>query len=58
MEITGTGGTLAGDLGHHILDVLIAIDRSVASGETEHVESRAGTIPLVPPARDLYAATL
>lgn len=38
-----------GDLGHHILDVFIAIDRSVASGETEHMESRAGTIPLVPP---------
>ncbi|MFE6667418.1 Gfo/Idh/MocA family protein [Streptomyces sp. NPDC057697] len=47
-----------GDLGHHVLDALTAIGRSVVSGETEHVVSRAGTIPLVPADRDPYAATL
>ncbi|MDV9199995.1 hypothetical protein [Streptomyces sp. Wh19] len=46
-------------LGHHILDVLTAIYRSAVSGETEHIDSRAaGTIPLVPPDRDPYAAIL
>ncbi|MEL5953440.1 Gfo/Idh/MocA family oxidoreductase [Streptomyces sp. CLV115] len=55
---TGEPHIATGDLGHHVLDVLTAIDRSIVSGETEHIGSRAGTVPLVPPDRDPYAATL
>lgn len=47
-----------GDLGYHVLDTLMSIDESVASGETVHVSSRVDEILLVPEGRDPYEATL
>ncbi|MBL1111126.1 Gfo/Idh/MocA family oxidoreductase [Streptomyces sp. 110] len=47
-----------GDLGYHVLDTLMSIDESVASGETVHVGSRVDAILLVPEGRDPYEATL
>ncbi|MYW63014.1 Gfo/Idh/MocA family oxidoreductase [Streptomyces sp. SID8379] len=55
---TGAPHIATGELGHHVLDVLVAIDRAVATGETQQVASRAGAVHAVPPDRDPYAATL
>ncbi|MFJ4716488.1 Gfo/Idh/MocA family protein [Streptomyces sp. NPDC088785] len=55
---TGTPHIATGDLGHHVLDVLITIDRAAATGETLLVGSRAGEVRAVPLDRDPFAATL
>ncbi|MZD10705.1 Gfo/Idh/MocA family oxidoreductase, partial [Streptomyces sp. SID5785] len=55
---TGADPVATGDLGYHVLDVLIAVDRAAATGESRQVRSRAGTVPAVPEDRDPYAATL
>ncbi|MCQ8187863.1 Gfo/Idh/MocA family oxidoreductase [Streptomyces sp. RCU064] len=47
-----------GELGYHVLDTLISIDESVASGETVNVDSSTDETPLVPEDRDPYGATL
>ncbi|MEU2421009.1 Gfo/Idh/MocA family oxidoreductase [Streptomyces sp. NPDC007851] len=48
----------SGDLGHHVLDVMISIEEAVTSGETVRVASAVPGIPLVPEDRDPYGATL
>jgi predicted dehydrogenase len=47
-----------GELGYHVLDTLVSIDESVASGRFVEVESTVGEIPLVPEDRDPREATL
>ncbi|WP_353940859.1 Gfo/Idh/MocA family oxidoreductase [Streptomyces sp. HUAS MG91] len=55
---SGTPHIATGDLGHHVLEVLVAVDRAAATGETQHIESRAGEVRPVPLDRDPFAATL
>jgi predicted dehydrogenase len=55
---TGAPHSATGELALHVLDVLVAIDRAAATGETQEVASRAGAVPAVPLDRDPYAATL
>jgi predicted dehydrogenase len=57
--IRGGGEHIAtGELGYHVLDAMVSIEESVASGRFVEVESTVGDIPLVPEDRDPYAATL
>lgn len=55
---TGGRHIATGDLGFHVLDMLVAIDEAVTSGETVRVRSTVGDIPFVPEDRDPYTATL
>lgn len=54
----GSPHIATGELGYHVLDTLMSIDASVTTGETVHVTSTVGEIPLVPEDRDPYGATL
>ncbi len=57
--IRGGGPHIAtGELGYHVLDALVAIEESAASGRFIEVESTVGDIPLVPEDRDPREATL
>ena len=47
-----------GELGYHVLDALVAIEESTASGRFIEIESTVGDIPLVPEDRDPREATL
>lgn len=47
-----------GELGYHVLDAMVSVEESVASGRFVEVESTVGDIPLVPEDRDPHAATL
>ncbi|MFT4135865.1 Gfo/Idh/MocA family protein [Microbacterium sp.] len=47
-----------GELGYHVLDALVAIEESAASGRFVEVGSTVGDIPLVPDDRDPFEATL
>ena len=57
--IRGGGKHIAtGELGLHILDVLLSIEESAQSGSIVTIASTVGDIPLVDPDRDPFAATL
>jgi predicted dehydrogenase len=47
-----------GELGFHVLDAMIAIEESIATGRFVEIASRVGTIPLAPDDRDPRLATL
>lgn len=54
----GEAHIATGELGFHVLDAMISIEESAASGRFVEVESTVGDIPLVPEDRDPRAATL
>jgi predicted dehydrogenase len=47
-----------GDVGYHVLDTLVAIEESAASGEFVSVASSVGDVPLLPEGWDPFEATL
>ena len=47
-----------GELGYHVLDVLLSAQDSAATGHYLEIESRVGPVPLVPADFDPFAATL
>ncbi|RLK52618.1 Gfo/Idh/MocA family protein [Microbacterium telephonicum] len=48
----------SGELGFHVLDVLLSAEESAATGETVKVASTVAPVPLLPEAFDPFAATL
>ncbi|GAA1320797.1 Gfo/Idh/MocA family oxidoreductase [Brachybacterium rhamnosum] len=48
----------SGELGYHVLDVMLSAEESAASGEFVTVESSVGTVPPVPADFDPFASTL
>ena len=54
------GGTpvASGELGYHVLDTMVAMEESMASGQTAAVDSTVAAIPLLPEGWDPYEATL
>jgi predicted dehydrogenase len=54
------GGTpvASGELGYHVLDTMVAMEESMASGQTEAVTSTVAAIPLLPEGWDPHEATL
>ncbi|MCM3781262.1 Gfo/Idh/MocA family protein [Microbacterium hydrocarbonoxydans] len=48
----------SGDLGYHVLDVLLSAQESALSGTTVAVESTVAPVPLLPEGFDPFAATL
>lgn len=54
------GGTPAasGALGYHVLDTMVAMQESMASGRTEVVSSTVNAVPLLPEGWDPHEATL
>ncbi|WP_040167564.1 Gfo/Idh/MocA family protein [Microbacterium gorillae] len=48
----------SGALGHHVLDVMLSAEESIASGETVTVSSTVDEVPAVPVDFDPFAATL
>ncbi|MET0975247.1 MAG: Gfo/Idh/MocA family oxidoreductase [Leifsonia sp.] len=55
---TGAAPIASGALGYHVLDTLVSIDESVASGRTVDVASTVGAVPLVSEDWDPFEATL
>jgi predicted dehydrogenase len=55
---TGSRPLASGALGYHVLDTLMAMDESVASGRTVEISSTVDAIPLVAEDWDPFAATL
>ncbi len=55
-----TGGTpmASGELGHHILDVMVSMEESIATGSMVAVRSSIAPVPLLPEGWDPYQATL
>jgi hypothetical protein len=47
-----------GEVGYHILDVLISIEEAITGAGTVTIDSTVAEIPLVPADRDPHAATL
>ena len=47
-----------GELGYHVLDVLLSAQDSAATGHYLEIESTVGAVPLVPAEFDPFAATL
>lgn len=57
--IRGGGTPIAsGELGYHVLDTMVAMEESMASGQTAAVDSTVAAIPLLPEGWDPYEATL
>ena len=54
------GGTpvASGELGYHVLDTMVAMEESMASGQTAAVTSTVAAIPLLPEGWDPHEATL
>ncbi|MFY9713159.1 MAG: Gfo/Idh/MocA family oxidoreductase [Microbacterium sp.] len=48
----------SGELGYHVLDILLSAQESAASGRTVIVESTVAPVPLLPAGFDPFAATL
>jgi len=48
----------SGELGFHVLDVLLSAQESAATGQTVTVESTVAPVPLLPAGFDPFAATL
>ncbi|MEJ1154767.1 Gfo/Idh/MocA family oxidoreductase [Microbacterium marmarense] len=48
----------SGELGFHVLDVLLSAEESAASGQTVAIESTVAAVPLLPEEFDPFAATL
>ncbi|OAN39195.1 Gfo/Idh/MocA family protein [Microbacterium sp. H83] len=48
----------SGELGYHVLDILLSAQESAASGRTVVVESTVAPVPLLPEGFDPFAATL
>ncbi len=55
---SGAPHIATGEVGYHVLDTMISIDESVASGQFVEVQSTVGEIPLVPEDRNPFEATL
>lgn len=47
-----------GELGYHVLDVMLSAQESVADGRTRTIESTVAPVPLLPEGFDPFAATL
>lgn len=47
-----------GELGYHVLDVMLSAQESVADGQTRTIESTVAPVPLLPEGFDPFAATL
>lgn len=47
-----------GELGYHVLDVMLSAQESAASGETVHLASTVAPVPLLPAGFDPFAVTL
>nr|WP_300142838.1 Gfo/Idh/MocA family oxidoreductase [Propionicimonas sp.] len=57
--IRGGGAPVAsGELGYHILDVMVAMEESIVTHRTVEVASAIDPVPLLPDAWDPHAATL
>ncbi len=48
----------SGELGFHVLDVLLSAAESAATGETVKIQSTVAPVPLLPDGFDPFAATL
>lgn len=48
----------SGELGFHVLDVLLSAEESAATGDTVRVESTVAPVPLLPAGFDPFASTL
>lgn len=48
----------SGELGFHVLDVLLSAEQAAATGQTVTVESTVAPVPLLPEGFDPFAATL
>jgi len=48
----------SGELGFHVLDILLSAQEAAATGRTVTVESTVGPVPLLPEGFDPFAATL
>jgi predicted dehydrogenase len=48
----------SGELGYHVLDVLLSAQESARTGRTLAVESTVGPVPLLPEGFDPFVATL
>ncbi|MGN6221329.1 MAG: Gfo/Idh/MocA family protein, partial [Microbacterium sp.] len=48
----------SGELGFHVLDILLSAQESAATGATVVVESTVAPVPLLPEGFDPFAATL
>ncbi|MDQ0646971.1 putative dehydrogenase [Microbacterium natoriense] len=48
----------SGELGYHVLDILLSAQESAATGQTVVVESTVAPVPLLPEGFDPFAATL
>ncbi|SBS71689.1 Gfo/Idh/MocA family protein [uncultured Microbacterium sp.] len=48
----------SGELGYHVLDVLLSAEESAATGATVRVESTVAPVPLLPAGFDPFASTL
>ena len=55
---TGTRPLASGALGYHVLDTLMAMDESVASGRSVEVTSTVDAVPLVAEGWDPFAGTV
>jgi predicted dehydrogenase len=55
---TGSRPLASGALGFHVLDTLMAMDESIASGRTVDITSTIDAVPLVSEDWDPFAATL
>jgi predicted dehydrogenase len=55
---TGSRPLASGALGYHVLDTLMAMDESVASGRTVDITSTVDAVPLVDEDWDPFAATV
>ena len=55
---SGARHIATGEVGYHVLDTMVSIDESVASGQFVEVQSTVGEIPLVPEDRNPFEATL
>jgi predicted dehydrogenase len=55
---TGSQPLASGALGYHVLDTVMAMDESIASGRTVDITSTVDTVPLVAEDWDPFAATV
>jgi predicted dehydrogenase len=55
---TGSRPLASGALGYHVLDIMVAIDEAVASGQAVEITSTVDPVPLVAEDWDPFAATL